>query len=86
MKTRLVWPVLLCSFLSTSSGAIHAEAAMKTPGALLAEIEGLRAKKPAWREIAWRTCLLEGVRESRETRKPLILWIFIDRPIDDSRC
>jgi hypothetical protein len=53
---------------------------------LQAEIEALRAAKIAWREIAWKTCLIEGLRESREKRKPAMLWIFIDRPTDDARC
>lgn len=78
--------VLLCSFLALSPVAIQAEVVMKTPDTLLAEIEGLRAKRPAWREIAWKSCLLDGIRESREKKKPLVLWIFIDRPADDARC
>jgi hypothetical protein len=57
-----------------------------TPQALQAEIEGLKAPKVAWREIAWKTCLLEGLQESRAKKKPVLLWAFIDRPIDDARC
>lgn len=57
-----------------------------SPEALQAEIEGMKAAKPAWREIAWKTCLIEGLKESRERNKPVLLWIFIDRPIDDARC
>jgi hypothetical protein len=57
-----------------------------TPEALLAEIDSLKAAKVAWREIAWKSCLLEGLKESREQRKPALLWVFIDRPIDDARC
>jgi hypothetical protein len=53
---------------------------------LKAEIEALRAAKVAWREIAWKSCLLEGLKESREKKKPVLLWVFIDRPIDDARC
>ena len=56
-----------------------------TPEALKAEIEALKAAKPAWREIAWKSCLLEGLKESREKKKPVLLWVFIDRPIDDAR-
>jgi len=56
------------------------------PDVLKAEIEGLRAEKVAWREIAWEPCLLAGLKESREQRKPVLLWIFIDRPADDARC
>jgi len=53
---------------------------------LKSEIFSLKAEKPAWRGIAWKSCLLEGLKESREKKKPLLLWIFIDRPIDDERC
>jgi hypothetical protein len=58
----------------------------KSPESLLAEIEGFKAPKVAWREIAWKTCLLEGLKESRAKKKPVLLWAFIDRPIDDARC
>ena len=57
-----------------------------TPDLLTAEIEALKAAKVAWREIAWKSCLLEGLKESREKMKPVLLWVFIDRPIDDARC
>jgi len=53
---------------------------------LLADVESLHVADVAWRSIPWRTCLLEGIRESRQQNKPIILWIFIDRPIDDERC
>jgi hypothetical protein len=58
----------------------------ETPEALRAEIESLRAPHVAWREIAWKSCLLEGLKESRSQGKPALLWIFIDRPADDERC
>ena len=57
-----------------------------TPDSLKAEIEALKAAKVAWREIAWKSCLLEGLQESRAKNKPALLWVFIDRPIDDARC
>lgn len=57
-----------------------------TPEALRSEIEALKAPKVAWREIAWKSCLLEGLKESRATNKPALLWVFIDRPADDARC
>ena len=63
-----------------------AEKQPATPEALKAEIEALKAAKVAWREIAWKSCLLEGLKESREKQKPALLWVFIDRPIDDARC
>ena len=57
-----------------------------SPEALKAEIEALKAPKVAWREIAWKSCLIEGLKESREKKKPVLLWVFIDRPADDARC
>lgn len=54
--------------------------------ALKAEIEALKPARVAWREIAWKSCLLDGLRESRATGKPILLWVFIDRPTDDERC
>ena len=63
-----------------------AEKKPATPEALQAEIEALKAAKVAWREIAWKSCLLEGLKESRAKKKPVLLWIFIDRPLDDARC
>jgi Spy/CpxP family protein refolding chaperone len=50
------------------------------------DVKSLRKQDVAWRKIAWKTCLLEGLKESREQKKPIMLWIFIDRPIDDERC
>ncbi len=46
----------------------------------------MSVKEVAWRKIAWGTCLIDGVNSSREQKKPLILWVFIDRPVDDKRC
>jgi hypothetical protein len=57
-----------------------------TRESLRAEIGARRAARPAWREIAWKNCLLEGLTESRARNKPALLWVFIDRPIDDARC
>jgi len=53
---------------------------------LQVRIDALKAPKPAWREIQWRSCLSEGLRESGEKKKPVLLWVFIDRPFDDKRC
>ena len=57
-----------------------------TPEALQAEVEALKSAQVAWRQIPWKSCLLEGLKESREKKKPVLLWVFIDRPIDDARC
>lgn len=53
---------------------------------LKAEVESMRDIDVAWRAIAWKSCLLDGLKESRATGKPLLCWVFIDRPADDERC
>ena len=82
--------VVMCSVLFAGlAWAPPSPAANKkpaTPEALMAEIEALKASRVAWREIAWKSCLLEGLKESRAKNKPALLWVFIDRPIDDARC
>ena len=84
--------IVVSSLLSVLTGTVWAgevkesKEQAKSPSALKAEIEALKAAKPAWREIAWKSCLLDGLRESREKDKPVLLWIFIDRPVDDARC
>jgi hypothetical protein len=81
--------VVVCSVLFAGLAWAQSPVAEKQPAppeALKAEIEALKAAKVAWREIAWKSCLLEGLKESREKKKPVLLWVFIDRPIDDARC
>ena len=51
-----------------------------------ADVDSMRVDTVPWKKIPWRTCLLEGLKESREQKKPVILWMFIDRPVDDPRC
>lgn len=88
MKHRIDW-VAAGILAALAAGAVGAQApgkVEKSPEALKAEIEALRPAKPAWREIGWKSCLLDGLRESRATGKPVLLWVFIDRPVDDARC
>lgn len=66
--------------------AVACLASSQDPDALKSEIESLRAPQPAWRGIPWKSCLLEGLAASREAKKPIMLWVFIDRPVDDARC
>ncbi len=54
--------------------------------AVRAEVDALKKVDVAWRKIQWKTCLLDGLKMSREQNKPIMLWIFIDRPIGDERC
>ena len=57
-----------------------------TPEALKAEIEALTPAKVGWREIQWKTCLLEGLKESREKNKPVLLWMVGPGEALDGRC
>ena len=79
----------LCVAMTAISGfAAESQqtAGRKSFAALQSEVHSLKVEKVAWRKIQWKTCLLEGLNASREQKKPLMLWIFIDRPIDDERC
>ena len=77
---------LLCAGLVGAKEATRRSQKAPTPEALQSEIEDLKVAKVAWREIAWKSCLLEGLQESRAKNKPALLWVFIDRPCDDARC
>ena len=58
----------------------------ETPAQVVAAVEALRVDDVAWRGIPWKSCLLDGLAASRKQEKPCILWVFIDRPMDDARC
>lgn len=63
-----------------------AEETIRTPEQIRAVVDGMVKPDVAWRVVKWKTCLLDGIQESQRTGKPIMLWIFIDRPIDDERC
>jgi hypothetical protein len=84
--TVLSGGVLLLAALSCARGAAPPATSSPTPEALAARIEALKAPRVAWRDIAWKSCLLEGLAESRAKGKPVLVWVFIDRPTDDARC
>lgn len=87
VKIGIAIAILLCS-----QSFIHGQGLPKLPGERLtpevikAQIAALKAPKVAWREIDWKSCLIDGLKEAREQKKPIIFWIFIDRPADDARC
>jgi hypothetical protein len=57
----------------------------KTPEAVRTEIEGLKPAKLAWREIAWKNCPLEALKEAREKQRPVLTWVFLGNPTEE-RC
>lgn len=77
---------LLTVLLMTSSVVAQQPAAPPTAAQLQGQVNELAADDVAWRRIKWRTCLIEGLNESRKENKPVVLWVFIDRPTDDERC
>lgn len=91
MKSKTSWWLVSVGLMVAAINGSRAQQSTSptksaTPEALKAEIEALRPARLAWREIAWKSCLLEGLQESRVQKKPMILWVFIDRPADDARC
>ena len=75
---------IVCAALSTACAAGNLTG--QGIDAVKAEVDSLRVENVAWRKIPWKSCLLDGLAESRANGKPILLWIFIDRPIDDARC
>ena len=71
---------------SAPAAANEPKLKLAAPAAVKAEIETLKPDKVAWREITWQSCLLSGLKEARARNKPVLLWVFIDRPADDARC
>ena len=51
-----------------------------------ADVDSLWQKDVAWRQLNWQACLIRGINTARQQGKPLMVWMFIDRPIDDERC
>ena len=80
VQSLVAWILLSASPLLASAGTPTAVDSLR------AKIKALAMPDVAWRKIPWKSCLLEGLRESQRTRKPLMLWVFIDRPVDDTRC
>ncbi len=74
-----------CAVVAVAS-SLTSGPAQATPAATRAAIFQLRAPAAPWRAIPWRTSLADGLLASRLEGKPVLLWIFIDRPIDDARC
>ena len=63
---RTVFCLLAAALLALALGA--ASGAAGGPEALRAEIESLKPSRHPWREIAWKTCPLEALKEAREKK------------------
>lgn len=79
--------VVVCSALpGMEQQRANASQTRATQESLKTNVDSLKSANVVWRKITWKSCLLEGLKESRATGKPVFLWIFIDRPADDARC
>lgn len=56
-----------------------------TPEALKSRLAAMQPAKHVWKEITWKTCLLEGLQEAKKSNKPVLLWVFIHNP-NEERC
>lgn len=65
---------------------LQAAPADSSPDTFLKEIEALQPGKLVWREIDWRYCLLKGTEDSRQAKKPILLWAFINADPSEERC
>ena len=78
--------ILLFSIGAAFGQSSPTKAAALSSADLASRVQALKQEQVAWRKVDWRTCLIQGLKESRLQRKPILLWVFIDRPIDDERC
>ncbi|MEX0710729.1 MAG: hypothetical protein WD278_00180, partial [Pirellulales bacterium] len=68
--------LFLVGSLVAAAGVAAAQSARpakekNTPERLMAEIEAMKDPNVAWRGIAWKSCLLDALEESRRQNKPL---------------
>ena len=56
------------------------------PEALKTAVGKLQVRDVPWRAIPWNKSLIWGLNQSKTEKKPVLLWVFIDRPFDDARC
>ena len=78
--------VLLCHGIVGAQQGPGAANKEPTPESLRAEIEALRPARIAWRQIQWKSCLLEALAESRAKNKPVLLWLVGPGDGLDGRC
>ena len=82
-----IWSIITAVLACTAIALQPASAVPpnETPEALKKQIEAMRPAGHVWREIQWKTCLLEGLKEARKRNKPVLLWVFIHNP-NEERC
>jgi hypothetical protein len=86
MPTHSTGILLAVAAALSALAAPAAHPGARSPEALEAEIAALQPPKLVWREVAWKKCLLEGLHRSREEKKPVLLWAFINADPREERC
>lgn len=80
MRLRLVSLGLLITLTALAADADRLEPKWKKiHAAVIAEAADLK-----WRDIPWLLDLDEGVKQAKEEKRPLMLWVAGDDPLD--RC
>lgn len=75
-----------CAVLFAASAASVGAEVRNPHEKIEARVRALKKPDVPWRKIAWKTCLLDALQESKAKGKPIVAWVFIDRPKDDERC
>ena len=78
--------ILRLALLFLFTATLPAAPRLDSPARIAERIKTIRSDDVAWRKIAWKSCLLDGLAEARRTGKPLMVWCYIDRPVGDTRC
>lgn len=73
-------------FVAMSSATLAQQSTKLSAGEIEQRVRAMKKADVVWRKIAWKTCLIDALHASKEQRKPIIAWVFIDRPKDDERC
>lgn len=84
--TSTHWLFLVAMGMSCLIKPLLAAPGNSSPDTFLKAIEALQPGKLVWREIDWRYCLLKGIEDSRQAKKPILLWAFINADPSEERC
>ena len=76
----------LGAFLLAAACTAPGTAVAAEPGDVAHRIEALKVRESdrAWQQIPWLTDLAEGQRQAQRERRPILLWVSGDDPLE--RC
>ena len=79
MRTSICYGFVALAFpmLSLAHDDNRGVAQPKSIADVQAEIASLKKEGVAWRKIQWKTCLVDGLRESRAQNKPMLVRLGV---------